>query len=243
MISLDQMNDEIFRQIVGLIRPDMTEVVLDVGGCNNLTDAGLDKIPILPDSLETLSLGFDQCRQLTSKALVNLSKKLPPNLTSLNLNFLPQKTWDGSWDPPRMDDILFTIANKLAKSLVEVQISTTLNSDSGDGVVALATNLPSGTKKFKLDLRAWPHFKGQYFVDMAKCLPLSLEELDVNTWANDHFEEEELRLFADEILKLHHLTSCKVNTTCTDKSGLLKTRRLNLDQLRAYATSTSQSTY
>lgn len=236
LASLDTMTDEILGQIAELLNPGLTEFKLDVYGCHNLTNFGLDKIRTIPESLETLHLGVGYGSRLTSKGLSRLAKKMPPNLVNLKLDFRSHKKPDGSFSPPRTNDILFDLATKLAKTLVDVELSICLNGDNGDGLIALATNLPTGVKKFKLKIESWPEFDGTYLLDMAKFLPPSLEDLDIWVWGSKYFEEEYMNPFADEIMKLPHLKQFKLFTSDGGSMGFYRQRTLDLDQLSQYGT-------
>ena len=88
-----------------------------------------------------------------------------------------------------------------------------------DGLIALATNLPTGVIKFKLKIESWPEFDGTYLLDMAKFLPPSLEDLDICVWGSKYFEEEYMNPFADEIMKLPHLKQFKLFTSDSGSMG------------------------
>jgi len=233
VLSIDEVTDPVFHQLVSMVTSTVKELDLNVVGCQNLTDESLHSI-VLPDSLTGLHMSLGMCKQFTNEGVITTVTKLPKKLTSLTLDVRSHKKSDGSYSPSRRNDHLEAIATHLPPSLVEVDLSITLDSsEDGSGVEQLAKALPRGLKEFSLNIEKWGGFKGEYMISIAASLPLSLTSLKICCFGGDYWEMEEVQRFATEIMKFEDLVEFSVRCTDDGKKGYYRTREYtSVEELR-----------
>ena len=96
LVSLDNVTDDVFLQVIQMIGPNIKKFVLNVCGCKSLTDSCLLKLAI-PETLVHLTLNVGYAKNITNEAVLHLATVLPPKLESLDLNVSGFKTPDGTY--------------------------------------------------------------------------------------------------------------------------------------------------
>lgn len=201
LVGLDSVNDDVIKVILGLIHKNIKYFEINVNGCTNLTEKYIYDME-LPDTLEHLDMKLGYARNITNEALLHLATVIPQNLKTLRLDVSGFKEGDGHYRPVRFTDHLEAFAKRMPPALEEFRfVSNFDNSVDGTGLVELVKSLPRGLKKFTLIIESWGTFKGQVFAQMAAHFPPSLEEIEINQYGGEYFNDADFSIFASNILK------------------------------------------
>jgi len=236
LIALDTMTDEEFGKIIGVLSPSIEELVINVAGCQELSDKCLKKTQ-LPKLLNKLSLNFGYSQKITNEGVIQLAKKIPKKVEILELDVAPQKLGDGSWVPERYNDHLRSIASAIPSCLRELKLTTALcGEEDGSGVIELSKALPPGLTKLDLTFRIWKSFEGSTAIDLVSYLPTSLESFSLDIWGGDYFDDNDWMVFTTELSKLANLKQVYIFTSDLGQKGFYMQRTVNsVDELRDIA--------
>jgi hypothetical protein len=225
MTSLDSMTDAVLSVLVKLVGPSVKRFEIDVRGCRNLTDHSIEHISF-PPTLHHLLLNLGYGRNITNDALIELVKKFPPSLQSLDLDVCGFKDPNGAYLPERCSTLLVELSKHIPSKLTQLRFVSNLDGKDGDveGLVKLISTLPSSTKSLSFVFESWRGFESHMIVEIFRSLPSNLEEFSITIYNGDHIEDNHMSMVAEQIPRLDHLKNLSLHTRSHGDYGHYKVR-------------------
>jgi len=239
LVSLDTVDDDVLVSLIELTKNKTIETFeLNAKGCRNVTNAALEKLE-LSDSLRHLALNLGYAKNITNDALVKfISSKVPESLETLDIEVSGYKTPDGTYLPERCSSFLEEFANTIPPHLNTLKLNSTLDDENGglEGLLQLARSLPSSMVSLHLTFEQWSNFKSDMIIEIAKALPITLQDFSICFYNGDHIEDNDLEMFASEISNMVNLKSFKLFSRSHGRYGYYKVRDIkSLQEILKFA--------
>lgn len=226
LTSLDRVDDRTMFLIQRLIGPSVSDVILNVKGCKNLTDESVYQLRF-SEGIKRLHLNIGSGKNISNNAIVHLASTIPKQLEYLFLDVSGFKMPSGEYLPVRYNNHLKAFAKRLPRNLEEFELITNLDdSEDGQGLLQLVKKLPGGLKRLSLVFECWRGFSGDVLPILAAYIQPSLEEFSFIVYNGNHIEDDDLKSLAQEVKKLKNLKKFNLRSRSHGEHGFYLTRSI-----------------
>lgn len=226
LTSLDRVDDRTMFLIQRLIGPSVSDVILNVKGCKNLTDESVYQLRF-SEGIKRLHLNIGSGKNISNNAIVHLASTIPKQLEYLFLDVSGFKIPSGEYLPVRYNNHLKAFAKRLPRNLEVFELITNLDdSEDGQGLLQLVKKLPGGLKRLSLVFECWRGFSGDVLPILAAYIQPSLEEFSFIVYNGNHIEDDDLKSLAQEVKKLKNLKKFNLRSRSHGEHGFYLTRSI-----------------